>query len=674
MTEINTNYIFANETFSITEDVYFTVDTTVIHGHRVCKLKTLKIFYHGEEFEMNCKSTIYKYIITDGLQSIFSVELINYLNRYINHDNLYEVYYDNLKPEDFDQDSSVLWSQDRDNQQDLSSFILHDKSNEINSNRYKEGLIQNSLFIKSELNKLRNSNYPTCYSKYNEIKNIPIFCYAHPSLAINQGNTIILCHIEYILEKLANYKRFPEFNTQAVVSFLNVVSESARTNKTVEIKNQANFEIEVEKLQNMYLKKKEKCKSLKNEIAELKELMRNVNQSNIDLKQEISGLHNKIDNQTNEISDLKYKNVGLSQQVSNQTNEISDLKYKNDGLNQQISNQTNEITGLRQQVSNQTNEITGLKYTNKDLSQRIEKIILNSCVMAGSVLESHNAIELKVNETLPKNSVPTLSTKEVFMLINRKSLNDEIRSTYKLTDDYLVLDSISCQKDDKKQHLKDHKYDETKDTIIFESEHSNSLDFNKFVQSHGHLIIPLSKWIKTHDYRRKFIIKTSGLEELLTELNKLINDSNKYRNDLLIMNQRLINGINQPLINISESIPEDILGSKIDISSMLNKIREDIKNNNEKLNKKIEESKLEINQKIEETKTEINQKIEDSKLELIEIMRNPATEDDLKLINSENPRLFILINRRYREIFPQENGTFIYHTRIKNGEPVDPEF
>lgn len=160
---------------------------------------------------------------------------------------------------------------------------------------------------------------------------------------------------------------------------------------------------------------------------------------------------------------------------------------------------------------------------------------------------------------------------------------------------------------------------------------------------------------------------------MLTELNKLINDSNKSRNDLLIMNQRLINGINQPLINITESIPEDILDSKIDITSMLNKIREDIKNNNEKLNKKIEESKVEINKKIEDTKTEINKKIEDTKTELIEIMRNPVTEDDLKLINSESPRLFILINRRYREIIPQENGTFVYHTRIKNGKPVDPE-
>ena len=546
MTEINTNYTFINEKFTINTDVYFTVDTTVINGHRICKIKSLKIYYHGEEFEMTYGTAIHKYIIKDGLQSIFSVELINYLNRFINHENLYDIYPDLEKLNNFDSKTSQLRPQLRDNQQEISSFILHDKSNDYDSNRYKDGLISDSHFIKSELNKLRNPNFPNCYQNYEEIKNIPIYCYVHPSLAINQGSTIILCHIGYILEKLANYKRFPEFNTQAVIAFLNIVSESARTDKSVEKINNLNLEFENEKLQKKYLKKKEKCKSLKNEIAELKQLMRNVNQSNIDMK--------------------------------------------------------SEITGLSQQVSNQTNEISDLKYTNNDLSQRIEKILLNSCVMAGSVLESHNEIELKVNETLPKNSVPTFSTKEVFMLINRKSLNDEIRSTYKLDDNYLVLDSISCQKQDRNQHLKDHKYDETKDKIIFQSEHSNSLDFNKFVQSHGHLIIPLSKWIKTHDYRRKFIIKTSGLEELLTELNKLVNDSNKSRNDLLIMNQRLINGINQPLINISESIPEDILGSKIDISSMLNKIREDIKNNNEKLNKKIEESKIEINQKSKKLK------------------------------------------------------------------------
>ena len=46
----------------------------------------------------------------------------------------------------------------RNNQQDLSSFIIHDKSNEYNPNRYKSGLIDHNQFVKSELNKSRTSN------------------------------------------------------------------------------------------------------------------------------------------------------------------------------------------------------------------------------------------------------------------------------------------------------------------------------------------------------------------------------------------------------------------------------------------------------------------------------------------------------------------------------------
>ena len=220
---MNTNYNFINEKFSITEDVYFTVDTTVINGHRICKLKTLKIFYHGELFEMIVGSVVYKYIIQYGIRSIPSIELMNYLNMLINQENLYDVYSDK-----FDSNLSMCPWAHRENKQDISSFIFHDNSNDINSNRYKDRLISDSHFVKSELDKTRNTNYPICYSKYEDIKNIPVFCYIHPSLAINQGSTIILCHIGYILEKLANYKRFPEFNTQAVISFMNVVSESSR--------------------------------------------------------------------------------------------------------------------------------------------------------------------------------------------------------------------------------------------------------------------------------------------------------------------------------------------------------------------------------------------------------------------------------------------------------------
>lgn len=58
------------------------------------------------------------------LQSIFSVELVNYLNRYINHEYLYEVYSNDLNSEILDQDLTVRGPPDRDIQQDLSSLII----------------------------------------------------------------------------------------------------------------------------------------------------------------------------------------------------------------------------------------------------------------------------------------------------------------------------------------------------------------------------------------------------------------------------------------------------------------------------------------------------------------------------------------------------------------------
>ena len=82
---MNVNYNFINEKFSINTDVYFTVDTTVIHGHSICKLKSLKIYYHGDIFEMTYGTAIHKYIIQYGIRSIPSIELINYLNNLINH-------------------------------------------------------------------------------------------------------------------------------------------------------------------------------------------------------------------------------------------------------------------------------------------------------------------------------------------------------------------------------------------------------------------------------------------------------------------------------------------------------------------------------------------------------------------------------------------------------------
>lgn len=248
-TQMKTNYTFTNEKFSITEDIFFTVDTTVIKGNKICKLKTLKIFYHEEVFEMKYGTTVYKYIIKDGIRSIYSIELVNYLNRLINHENLFEVYLDS-KSMKIDPNHRCVDPRYDIIQQEISSFIIHDKSNNFDPDRYKSGLIDHGQFIKSELIKLRNPKFSNVYSDYESIDQVPIYCYIHPSLAINQKNTIILCHLGYILEKLANYHRFPEFNTQAVLSFLNATNKSKLYDKTVEEINVHKLLSEIERLKN----------------------------------------------------------------------------------------------------------------------------------------------------------------------------------------------------------------------------------------------------------------------------------------------------------------------------------------------------------------------------------------------------------------------------------------
>ena len=604
---MNTDYTFINEKFSITEDVYFTVDTTVIKGNKICKLKTLKIFYHGDSFEMNSGETVHKYFIQYGIRSIPSIELINYLNNLINHENLYNVYSD-----EFDSNLSACpWAR-RENKQDLSSFIIHDKSNEYNSNRYKKGLISESHFIKSELDKLRNLNYPLCYSNYDEIKNIPVFCYMHPSLAINQGSTIILCHIGYILEKLANYKKFPEFNTQAIISFTNIVNESSRTNKTVEIKNQANFEIEVEKLQNMYMKKKEKCKSLKNEIAELKRIMLDVNS----------------------------KNDYLINQNNNLLSEVSDLKVDNQNLN----NKNDKLLS----------EVSGLKGDNLEIKHSLSIVTENVIQMSKDMLINQTCSKKTIKKELPKNYISTKSTEEVFILINKPSLTADISNDYEgLSINDVVLDSISCQLRDRNQNLVKHEFDEDEDEIIFESRHGNSLDFNKFVQEHRNLIRPLNDIVKTNNkYIRKFVVKIFDLEELKEELKKLIIISNGPREELLEINNKSIEQVVNPLKNISNAIsniysPDEEAKTNLDlliqkINDKLDRYQEENRINNEKINQNIEN----LNQKVEENIQET--KIVKRNTELI--LDQQITKQIFKQIFGENEEIEIFKNHKYRTI------------------------
>ena len=77
-------------------------------------------------------------LIPFKLYENLNYNLPKFQNRIINYINLYDIYSEDSKSEKIDSKTSVLWSQHRDLQEEISSFIIHDKSNEINSKRFKE--------------------------------------------------------------------------------------------------------------------------------------------------------------------------------------------------------------------------------------------------------------------------------------------------------------------------------------------------------------------------------------------------------------------------------------------------------------------------------------------------------------------------------------------------------
>ena len=173
-----------------------------------------------------------------------------------------------------------------------------------------------------------------------------------------------------------------------------------------------------------------------------------------------------------------------------------DLKQSNDSL-------TSEITGLRglnqdlkQSNDSLTSKIDGFKASNdsltyevQDLKSRLNNVAENVSIISSTVVDNQNEMGYHINRCLPDNYILTGCTDEVFILINRLSLNKEIREKFKgLGSDYIIIDSISCQSRDRESNLNKHKYNKKEDKIVFESDHGNSLDFNKFVQNHKILL------------------------------------------------------------------------------------------------------------------------------------------------------------------------------------------
>ena len=703
------NYQFKTEKFSINQNIYFTVDTTVINGNRICHLKTLKINYYGKLHEMSYKSPINRFIIMDGIRAISSVELINYLNKFLNNDNLYEIYNScsevcgkpgpaaagpdsgDCSEDEFDFDLSDLEISDdleinkscsatshingpvatgptsgdcsenkfknnltktnsKNNKScsttrcengpvatgptsgdcsELENLILH--KNDYDINRYKPNLIQNSFFIKSELEKYRNSKYPICYKSFDEIKTIPVYCYVHPSLAINQKETIILCHLGYILEKLASYKSMPEFNTQAMISFLNITNKSSQLNETIEGTNKYDLICENERLR-IELESKDK------RINEMDQIIKDIRATN-------AKLFEKVDQDNQLITELR-----------------SDINKNN-----QI------ITDLRSDLNKNTNALN-LVVSN------VAKMASNTIEIAENIKNRDERIIAHIEEKLPQDSICTGSTNEILLLIYRKSLDEIIHEenlnnpSSKLTEDDLILDTISCQQEDLDQHLYiNHSFDEKEDQIIFKVFRGNSLDLNKFFQTNGISIKPLTDYCRSIKYRRKFVVSRNNLENVKKECQILMEKSNNDRTKIInSVNENsenfIIEKVQDPLKSINSIISEINLKNeenKKEITEILTYIDEKIDNQQKELNEKIDNQNKQLIEKIEKISNE-NQQINNK---LDQILKSFATLEDLEKIAKGITQIYY--NHVYRDLSVESDGKIRFASKIVNKRAIN---
>ena len=95
---------FKEVKFDITSNISLFVSLAYVQGHPIVETKKTKINYKGAILEVNFNNDNNKVLtgrlMRKALYSIFSIELVNYLNRLINGDNLYEVYVNNSNKND----------------------------------------------------------------------------------------------------------------------------------------------------------------------------------------------------------------------------------------------------------------------------------------------------------------------------------------------------------------------------------------------------------------------------------------------------------------------------------------------------------------------------------------------------------------------------------------------
>lgn len=220
--------------FRITKDIDLQSEVYYIHGHPICKLKTVKLNYKGVLYQTSeYGSLLQELLVKHLLRPQRTVELINYLNRLINNGNLFEVYVNNLNVSESidDLDNYVFRTNENDTLIEQGRATLFAKSS------YLEGLTDDSAhFVSGELFKRMNPAFRYIFRDENEVVSCeytPLYGYISPSGKLSRTAEPFV-HLSVVFNVLTQQERFAEINNQEAIASFNAIMKAKDANTTTQ--------------------------------------------------------------------------------------------------------------------------------------------------------------------------------------------------------------------------------------------------------------------------------------------------------------------------------------------------------------------------------------------------------------------------------------------------------
>ena len=433
--------VFKHENYNIASDIRLEADVAYIQGQPIVKTKTVVLYYRDKTFRAGVYgSKFQELLVMHVTRPQYTIELINYLSRLINHDNLFEIYVNNRNTEKYNLEELTFAKQENDKQGGPTLF---------NKTEYSEGLLDDhEQFILKELLKTMNTRFSRTFTSINELDYIPVYGYISSSTSISRTSEPIL-HLSIVFNVLAHQDRFSGINNQEAIASFNSIMKAKRLNITTQDLNEHEYKNEIKRLKLELKREQQRAKGL-----EIK---------NKTLEEKIEEMSSKLDVSAQQVQTLQVQ----TQTLQNSLNEA----------NAKLDTQTQALIQAHTERDEIKAQANGLQTT----LNKLQDVVIES---AQTLHDELHAAGDMVREQFTKMNVTTSSRAETIDVWKIRELDDYYHINHLCEENEHVFDTY-CGDATKPSRINQHRF-KPKDTdeLIGSYPNANAIDLAVFLRRH----------------------------------------------------------------------------------------------------------------------------------------------------------------------------------------------